>query len=177
MVQMLGHEPVTHAFTPLPMNALASNQPVLYRHHDEQMNALWGRWLKRDFDIAFSLLALCLTLPIYPVVMLLIYLEDGRPFFFGHRRETRGGEFFCWKFRSMRKEPCSVSEPKASRRGHSSGLCMNNPSCSREDFLTASLVRSPSALRAAAFTFPAGLHSPKVRQHWSPRPCVGWSRR
>jgi lipopolysaccharide/colanic/teichoic acid biosynthesis glycosyltransferase len=37
--------------------------------------------------------------------MLLIYLEDGRPFFFGHRRETKGGkEFLCWKFRSMRKD-------------------------------------------------------------------------
>jgi lipopolysaccharide/colanic/teichoic acid biosynthesis glycosyltransferase len=37
--------------------------------------------------------------------MLAIWLEDGRPFFFGHMRETRGGrEFPCIKFRSMRKD-------------------------------------------------------------------------
>lgn len=60
---------------------------------------------KRLFDILFSLLILLLTAPIYPVIMLAIWLEDGRPFFFGHRRETRGGvEFSCLKFRSMRKD-------------------------------------------------------------------------
>ena len=37
--------------------------------------------------------------------MLAIWLEDGRPFFFGHARETVGGrEFPCIKFRSMRKD-------------------------------------------------------------------------
>jgi lipopolysaccharide/colanic/teichoic acid biosynthesis glycosyltransferase len=60
---------------------------------------------KRAFDIAFALVALALTLPLYPLVMLAIWLEDGRPFFFGHRRETAGGrEFSCLKFRSMRKD-------------------------------------------------------------------------
>jgi lipopolysaccharide/colanic/teichoic acid biosynthesis glycosyltransferase len=61
--------------------------------------------LKRLFDIAFALCALLLTSPVYPVVMLAIWLEDGRPFFFRHRREARGGrEFGCVKFRSMRKD-------------------------------------------------------------------------
>jgi lipopolysaccharide/colanic/teichoic acid biosynthesis glycosyltransferase len=37
--------------------------------------------------------------------MLAIALEDGRPFFFVHRRETMGGgRFPCVKFRSMRKD-------------------------------------------------------------------------
>jgi lipopolysaccharide/colanic/teichoic acid biosynthesis glycosyltransferase len=59
---------------------------------------------KRVFDLAFALLGLCLTLPLYPILMLLIWIEDGRPFFFSQRREGRGGrEFRCWKFRSMRK--------------------------------------------------------------------------
>lgn len=58
---------------------------------------------KRAFDIVFALFALLATLPIYPFIMLWIWLEDGRPFFFGHTRETIGGrEFRCWKFRSMR---------------------------------------------------------------------------
>lgn len=60
---------------------------------------------KRAFDILFSLVALLLTLPIYPLVMLAIWIEDGRPFFFGHKRETTGGrEFDCLKFRSMSKD-------------------------------------------------------------------------
>ena len=46
-----------------------------------------------------------LTLPLYPLIMLAIWIEDGRPFFFAHRRETLGGrEFPCFKFRSMRKD-------------------------------------------------------------------------
>ena len=61
--------------------------------------------LKRAFDIVFALFVLALTLPIYPLVMLAIWLEDGRPFFFAHKRETVGGRTFgCLKFRSMRKD-------------------------------------------------------------------------
>jgi len=57
---------------------------------------------KRVFDIVFSLGALAVTLPLYPVIMLLIALEDGRPFFFAHTRQTRGGASFrCLKFRTM----------------------------------------------------------------------------
>lgn len=60
---------------------------------------------KRLFDIAFSGLALVLISPIFPLVMLAIYLEDGGPFLFGHERESLGGRRFqCLKFRSMRKD-------------------------------------------------------------------------
>jgi lipopolysaccharide/colanic/teichoic acid biosynthesis glycosyltransferase len=59
---------------------------------------------KRAFDIVMSAGALLATLPIYPIVMLAIYLEDGRPFFFAHKRQTLGGrDFPCWKFRTMIK--------------------------------------------------------------------------
>ena len=61
--------------------------------------------LRRAFDILFAALVILTTLPIYPLVMFAIWLEDGRPFFFAHRRETVGGrEFLCIKFRSMRKD-------------------------------------------------------------------------
>ncbi|MFT3785619.1 MAG: sugar transferase [Tepidisphaeraceae bacterium] len=60
--------------------------------------------LKRAFDIACALLALTLSAPLYPIIMALIWLQDGRPFFFVHQRETvNGREFGCIKFRSMRK--------------------------------------------------------------------------
>jgi lipopolysaccharide/colanic/teichoic acid biosynthesis glycosyltransferase len=63
------------------------------------------RVIKRAFDIAFALVALLLTLPIYPIVMLAIWLEDGRPFFFAHTRESLNAKDFpCLKFRSMRKD-------------------------------------------------------------------------
>ena len=58
---------------------------------------------KRTFDIVAALIGLTLSLPLYPLIMALIWLEDGRPFFFAHRRETKGGrEFPCLKFRTMR---------------------------------------------------------------------------
>ncbi len=57
---------------------------------------------KRLFDIVFSLTVILFTLPLYPIIMLAIYLEDGWPPFFAHRRQTLGGrEFPCWKFRTM----------------------------------------------------------------------------
>ena len=64
----------------------------------------FSRGTKRLFDLLFALGALAITLPLYPLIMLAIWLEDGRPFFFVHKRETMGGrQFGCIKFRSMRK--------------------------------------------------------------------------
>jgi lipopolysaccharide/colanic/teichoic acid biosynthesis glycosyltransferase len=60
---------------------------------------------KRAFDIAFSLAVLLVTIWLYPFIILAIWIEDGRPFLFAHRRQTAGGgEFPCIKFRSMRKD-------------------------------------------------------------------------
>jgi lipopolysaccharide/colanic/teichoic acid biosynthesis glycosyltransferase len=71
----------------------------------QQQTPSWRRATKRWFDIAFALAALLVTLPLYPFIMLAIWIEDGRPFFFAHKRETIGGrEFGCLKFRSMRKD-------------------------------------------------------------------------
>lgn len=71
---------------------------------------------KRMFDILFSVVALALTLPLYPLIMLAIWLEDGWPVFFAHRRETLGGrEFPCLKFRSMRRDAEQIKEALAAR--------------------------------------------------------------
>jgi lipopolysaccharide/colanic/teichoic acid biosynthesis glycosyltransferase len=60
---------------------------------------------KRAFDVVFSAAVLALTLPLYPFVALAILLDDGRPIFFAHRRETTNGrEFPCLKFRSMKND-------------------------------------------------------------------------
>lgn len=66
----------------------------------------WTRRVtKRAFDVCVAATALLCAAPLFPLVMLLIYLEDGRPFFFAHPRQTRGGrEFPCLKFRTMIKD-------------------------------------------------------------------------
>lgn len=61
------------------------------------------RFAKRIFDLCFALFAILITFPLWPLIMLAIWIEDGRPFFFAHRRESLdGNEFGCLKFRSMR---------------------------------------------------------------------------
>ncbi len=58
--------------------------------------------LKRLFDIVFSLFALAITLPLYPFIILAIWIEDRSPIFFGHERESiHAKEFKCYKFRTM----------------------------------------------------------------------------
>src|SRR4029078_8922805 len=62
------------------------------------------RAVKRAVDVVGAVAGGVCTLALYPLVMAAIWIEDGRPFFFSHRRETlRGREFPCIKFRSMRK--------------------------------------------------------------------------
>ena len=64
-----------------------------------------ARATKRAFDIAFSSIVLLATSWLYPIIMLVIMLEDGAPAFFAHKRQTIGGrEFPCYKFRTMRKD-------------------------------------------------------------------------
>ena len=73
---------------------------------DVQVNTAHTRpmlTIKFVMDLIMATIGLILTLPLFPFIMLAIWIEDGRPFFFGHLRETVGGrEFRCWKFRSMR---------------------------------------------------------------------------
>ena len=62
----------------------------------------FAEWGKRVFDLLFSLTALTMTAPLWPIILFLIWREDGRPFFFGHTRQTiNQRNFRCWKFRSM----------------------------------------------------------------------------
>ena len=57
---------------------------------------------KRVFDIVFAMIALALTLPLYPFIILAIWIEDRSPIFFAHKRESiNGKEFGCLKFRTM----------------------------------------------------------------------------
>ncbi len=60
---------------------------------------------KRIFDIVVSAVVILLAAPLFATAAVCILLEDGRPVFFGHVRQSRGGRLFrCWKFRTMSRE-------------------------------------------------------------------------
>ena len=57
---------------------------------------------KRASDVIGALLALALTGPFYPFIMLAVYFNSPGPIFYGAVRQGRGGKnFTCWKFRTM----------------------------------------------------------------------------
>ncbi|MFG0257224.1 MAG: sugar transferase, partial [Phycisphaerales bacterium JB043] len=72
------------------------------------------RVTKRVFDVLFSLAVLACTLPLYPVIAILILLEDGRPIFFAHERQTiHARSFPCYKFRTMCRNADALKEQLA----------------------------------------------------------------
>ncbi len=92
------------AVSPVRWDQIEPAAPTARRVVQPRHLTSFQRTGKRVFDVVLSLLALCVTLPIYPLIMFLIWIEDGAPFFFVHRRETLyGREFPCIKFRSMRR--------------------------------------------------------------------------
>ncbi len=59
-------------------------------------------YAKRSFDIAFAGAALCLTLPLLPLVALLIKLDSRGPVFYSQYRIGRWNKpFLVWKLRTM----------------------------------------------------------------------------
>lgn len=62
----------------------------------------FGRFIKRSFDIIFSLAVLIFLSPLFLLIAFLIRLTSrGNPIF-GHERIGRGGKpFICYKFRTM----------------------------------------------------------------------------
>jgi putative colanic acid biosynthesis UDP-glucose lipid carrier transferase len=65
----------------------------------------WYWWLKRGFDIVFSLCFLCF---VFPFVLLVVFIVTqctmpGKLFFVQKRTGLNGRTFKCYKFRSMRK--------------------------------------------------------------------------
>ncbi|MBL4697447.1 MAG: sugar transferase, partial [Phycisphaerales bacterium] len=67
--------------------------------------------IKRAFDIVFAFFALLVTLPLYPLIMLAIIIEDRSPVFFSHERESiNGKEFGCIKFRTMYRNAEEMKE-------------------------------------------------------------------
>jgi lipopolysaccharide/colanic/teichoic acid biosynthesis glycosyltransferase len=95
---------------PTDLQTLSFERPIkLEKVLEAQMPALTGfrfrtfRYAKRVMDVVGSLVALTLSLPLWPVIMLAIKVNSpGGPLFYGAVRQGRGGKNFrCWKFRTM----------------------------------------------------------------------------
>ena len=79
--------------------------------------------LKRVVDILCSLLALILLTPFFLVIMLIILLEDGRPFFFVQQRVGLNGRIFpFYKFRSMVKNAEQLKDQLARQNESGDGV-------------------------------------------------------
>lgn len=69
----------------------------------EPLQSIYNRVLKRAFDVAFSLVVLCMIYPImYVVISILIKISSPGPVLFKQKRTgLYGREFICYKFRTM----------------------------------------------------------------------------
>lgn len=66
-------------------------------------NRLFYKFLKRFFDIIFSLLAIIIFLPLFLIIALVIKIDSKGPVFFKQKRVGKNKKTFtCIKFRSMK---------------------------------------------------------------------------
>jgi exopolysaccharide biosynthesis polyprenyl glycosylphosphotransferase len=75
-------------------------------------------YLKRLFDVVAAATALIICSPLFILVPLLIWMEDGRPVFFRQERVGRDGRrFILFKFRTMRQRVDEGHEDIYTRKG------------------------------------------------------------
>lgn len=68
----------------------------------------WGRIAKRTFDVMVAVLAVLFFLPLSLGVVVVLYLTDPGPIFYGHERIGRDGKkFTMFKFRTMKLKYCT----------------------------------------------------------------------
>lgn len=78
----------------------------------------WNRFLKRSFDVVFSLTILILTFPLILLIILLIKLtSNGKVFYHQTRLSVDGSEFEIFKFRSMTFNAEESNGPKITKPG------------------------------------------------------------
>ncbi len=104
---------------------LLGNIPIL-SIREEPLAQAENRFIKRLFDILFSLLFLCTLFPfIYIIVGIAIKITSPGPILFKQKRSGEDGkEFWCYKFRSMRvnkdsdKLQATKDDPRKTRLGN-----------------------------------------------------------
>lgn len=68
------------------------------------LDNLNNQFIKRIFDISFSLIVLAVLIPfVFPIISILILIDSGFPILYKQKRNgLYGNEFLCLKFRTMR---------------------------------------------------------------------------
>ena len=81
------------------------NNFTILKSRSEPLLLIRNRLQKRVFDIIFSLVVIvCILSWLYPLIALLIKLESKGPIIFNQIRSgLQNSEFYCYKFRTMRK--------------------------------------------------------------------------
>jgi putative colanic acid biosysnthesis UDP-glucose lipid carrier transferase len=79
------------------------NSTPVFTYRKEPLESAWNRFVKRSFDIVFSLLVILFLFPfVIPVVFIIMKITMPGPMFFGQARSGRNNKTFtCLKFRSM----------------------------------------------------------------------------
>ena len=88
--------------------------------------SMFGKVVKRTFDVTLSGLLLIVFSPLFLVSALAVLIDDGRPVIYQQERIGRGGKpFYIYKFRSMRKDAeaagpllySGITDPRLTRSG------------------------------------------------------------
>ncbi|MBO4827217.1 MAG: undecaprenyl-phosphate glucose phosphotransferase [Prevotella sp.] len=76
---------------------------LIFTNHQEPLALPSNRLIKRLFDVVFSILMLCVCIPLFPIIALIIKLQSphGPILFRQLRTGVNGKSFYCYKFRSM----------------------------------------------------------------------------
>ncbi len=86
----------------LALKPMQMGETIVYTSHNNALEPLNRRVVKRAYDIFFSLVALILTLPLLPYIAYNIKRQSPGPLIFKQKRTGLDGkDFMCYKFRSM----------------------------------------------------------------------------
>lgn len=80
-------------------------EEIFLIHIRNNLKSIAGRFIKRLFDIAVSIISLLLLLPLIGIIVIIIKLETSGPAIYAHERIGKNGTIFrCYKFRTMQKD-------------------------------------------------------------------------
>ncbi len=86
----------------LSLKPMQVGDTIVYTSHYNALEPLHHRFIKRAFDIFFSIVALICTLPLLPYIAYNIKRQSPGPLIFKQKRTGLDGkDFTCYKFRSM----------------------------------------------------------------------------
>jgi putative colanic acid biosynthesis UDP-glucose lipid carrier transferase len=96
--QVLGQSSPFHLYS----TSISVDGLYVFTNHCEPLEEPTNRFIKRAFDIVFSLIVCICLIPLIPIIGLIIKIQSPGPIFFSQERTGYNGKIFkCYKFRSM----------------------------------------------------------------------------